>query len=231
MFALYLHGFASSAQSSKAAFFRTRLSKHGVEVLTPDFNAPDFSTLTVTRMLDQVGDVLGSLPADEEIALIGSSLGGFVAVHSAVRYPDRVARIVLLAPALDFGGNRMRKLGDHGIEEWRRTNRLEVFHYGFGRVMPVHFELYTDAARYDAFNADVAMPVLAFQGEHDDAVDPATVRRWCAPRANVRLRMLNDDHQLLSSLEEIWRETAGFFALGADATPAPSPPQGGAPQA
>jgi len=214
---LYLHGFASSAQSSKAAFFRSRLAAQGVDILTPDFNAPDFSTLTVTRMLDQVGDLLSTIPADEEVALIGSSLGGFVAVHSAVRHPKRISRLVLLAPALDFGGNRMRKLGEHGIEEWRRTNRLEVFHYGYGRVMPVHYELYTDASHYDAFHANVAVPVLVFQGEHDDAVDPQTVKRWCATRPNVQLRMLNDDHQLLSSLEEIWRETAAFFKLPQEA--------------
>lgn len=230
MHVLYLHGFASSAQSSKATFFRTRLAQYDVPVLTPDFNAPDFSTLTVTRMLDQVGEVLSTIPVDEEVALIGSSLGGFVAVHTAVRYPDRIGRMVLLAPALDFGGNRMRSLGDKGIDEWRRTNKLDVFHYGFGRMMSVHFDLYTDAERYDAFNAEVAMPVLVFQGERDDAVDPETVKRWCAVRSNVQLRMLNDDHQLLSSLEQLWTETVAFFKLP-EPTPAPSRPPGEVPQA
>jgi uncharacterized protein len=213
MHVLYLHGFASSAQSSKATFFRTRFATHGVEVLTPDFNAPDFSRLTVSRMLDQVSDALSRIPNGEEVALIGSSLGGFVAVHTAVRHPQRIARIVLLAPALDFGGNRMRRLGNQGIEEWRRTNQLEVFHYSYGRMMPVHFELYTDAARYDAFNADVLAPTLVFQGEHDDSVDPETVKRWCGVRSNVRLRLLDDGHQLLDSLEQIWTETAAFFSL------------------
>ena len=139
MHVLYLHGFASSAQSSKAAFFRSKLAAHGVEVHTPDFNAPDFSTLTVTRMLGQVHDVIQAL-GPGPVTLVGSSLGGFVAVHAALRDAGRVDRIVLLAPALDFGGNRMRALGDRGIEEWRRTNRLDVFHHAFGRLMPVHYE-------------------------------------------------------------------------------------------
>ncbi len=231
MRALYLHGFASSALSSKATFFRTRLAQHHVPVLTPDFNAPDFSTLTVTRMLDQVGEVLNGIPDEEEVALIGSSLGGFIAVHTALRYPRRIARMVLLAPALDFGGNRMRSLGQKGIDEWRRANKLDVFHYGFGRTMSVHFELYTDAARYDAFHAELTLPTLVFQGERDDAVDPATVKRWCAARANVQLRLLDDDHQLLSSLEQIWTETAAFFSLPVDTTPARSRPPGEAPPA
>ena len=177
MHVLYLHGFASSAQSSKAAFFRSKLSAHGVELQTPDFNAPDFSTLTVTRMLGQVRDTIQTL-APGPVTLIGSSLGAFVAVHAALRDRGRIDRLVLLAPALDFGGNRMRALGDRGIEEWRRTDRLDVFHHAYGRVMPVHFELYADAARYDAFNARIDVPIQIFQGRSDTAVDPATVERW-----------------------------------------------------
>jgi len=214
MHVLYLHGFASSAQSSKAAFFRSKLTAHGVEVHTPDFNAPDFSTLTVTRMLGQVHDVIESL-GPGPVTLIGSSLGGFVAVHAALRDAGRVDRLVLLAPALDFGGNRMRALGDRGIEEWRRTNRLEVFHYGLGRLMPVHYELYADAARYDAFNARVDLPIRIFQGRRDTAVDPETVQRWAEARPTAVLRMLDDDHQLLGSLETIWAETAGFLGVAA----------------
>ena len=51
---LYLHGFASSPQSSKATFFSTRLAERGIEMMVPDLNQPDFSTLTVSRMLEQV---------------------------------------------------------------------------------------------------------------------------------------------------------------------------------
>ena len=69
----------------------------------------------------------------------------------------------------------MRQLGDRGIEEWRRTDRLDVFHYGYGRMMPVHYELYTDARRYDCMSAALTMPIQIFQGRRDDAVDPATV--------------------------------------------------------
>jgi pimeloyl-ACP methyl ester carboxylesterase len=212
MHVLYLHGFASSAQSSKAAFFRSKLGAYGVEVHTPDFNEPDFSTLTVTRMIEQVHDTIQAL-SPGPVALIGSSLGGFVAVHAALAEARRVRQMVLLAPALDFGGNRMRALGDRGIDEWRRSNRLDVFHYGFGKVMPVHYELYADAARYDAFHTKVEIPIQAFQGRRDTSVDPATVERWAETRPNVELHVLDDDHQLLGSLETIWAETARFLGL------------------
>jgi len=208
----YLHGFASSAKSSKAAFFATRLAQHGVAVDTPDFNLPDFSTLTITRMVDQVADAVDH-GGNEPAVLIGSSLGAFVAVQAALRSPSAVSQMILLAPALDFGGNRMRQLGDRGIDEWRRTNRLEVFHYAYGRMMPVHYELYADARRYDCMAAALSMPVQIFQGRRDDAVDPETVEAWARSRPNVELHMLDDDHQLLSSLDYIWGQVARFLGL------------------
>jgi pimeloyl-ACP methyl ester carboxylesterase len=209
----YLHGFASSARSSKAAFFAERLARHGIQLRTPDLNEPEFSTLTITRMVRQVCgelDALGGEPA----ALIGSSLGAFVAVQAALQRPDTVSRLILLAPALDFGGNRMRDLGDRGIGEWRRTDRLDVFHYGYGRVLPVHYELYADARRYDCMGATLTMPVQVFQGRRDELVDSDTVERWCLARASIaELHLLDDDHQLLSSLEFIWGEVERFLGL------------------
>ena len=168
MHVFYLHGFASSAQSTKAAFFRRQLLEHGMALHTPDFNEPDFSTLTITRMIDQVRDAIDQLPAGR-VALIGSSLGGFVAVQVAERFPGLVDRLVLLAPALDVDGKRLQELGDRGVDEWRRTNRLDVFHHAYGRVMPIHYELYEDACRHDTFNARVDMPILIFQGRRDIA--------------------------------------------------------------
>jgi pimeloyl-ACP methyl ester carboxylesterase len=206
---VYLHGFASSARSTKATFFAEKLAAKGIEMSVPDLNQPDFSTLTVTRMLKQAGDAIEA--ADDPVALIGSSLGGFVAVQAAVEHSARVQRIVLLAPALDFDGNRLSELGDRGLDEWKTSNRLDVFHYAYGRMMPVQYELYADARRYNAFDAALTQPVQVFQGRRDSSVDPDTVARWAAARPNVELHLLDDDHQLLGSLGEIWKEMERFL--------------------
>ena len=206
---VYLHGFASSARSTKATFFAEKLAAKGIEMSVPDLNQPDFSTLTVTRMLKQAGDAIDAV--GEPVALIGSSLGGFVAVQAAVEHAARVQRIVLLAPALDFDGNRLSELGDRGLDEWKSSNRLDVFHYAYGRVMPVQYELYADARRYNAFDAPLTQPVQVFQGRRDSSVDPDTVARWAAARPNVELHLLDDDHQLVGSLGEIWKEMERFL--------------------
>jgi len=131
----------------------------------------------------------------------------FVALHAAARRTTdrKVDRLILLAPALDFGGNRLRQLGGHGIDEWRARGTLPVFHYALKQPADVGFELYEDAARYDAIALDVQLPTLVFQGTRDASVDPATVTRWASSRPAVDLHMVDDEHQLTGSMKEIWR--------------------------
>lgn len=208
---IYLHGFASSSHSGKASYLGERLRERGVRFLAPDLNFPDFSTLTVTRMIEQTGELIEQ--AKEPLTLIGSSLGAFVAVNAAVKWPDRVARLVLMAPALDFGDEGLKGPGGADIAAWKAAGQLNVFHFAYGRMMPVHYELYADARRYDAMDADLTMPILVFQGRRDTAVDPATVEAWSRRRPNVELHMLDDDHQLTASLSYIWAGLAAFLDL------------------
>jgi pimeloyl-ACP methyl ester carboxylesterase len=136
-----------------------------------------------------------------------------VAVHAAAKWPDQVAKLVLMAPALDFGDDGLKGPGGTDLAGWKAAGHLNVFHFAYGRMLPVHYELYADARRYDAMNADLKMPILVFQGRRDSAVDPATVEAWSRRRPNVELHMLDDDHQLKVSLSYIWEKLATFLDL------------------
>jgi pimeloyl-ACP methyl ester carboxylesterase len=210
---VYLHGFASSPASSKAQRFEKELASHGIGFSCPDLNQPAFETLTVTRMLADTRRALDAAPG-RPVAVIGSSLGAFVAVHAAEAPWGRdIDRLILLAPALDFGGNRLRQLGDRGLDEWRTTGRLEIFHYGDNVTRHVGFELHEDAARFDAFRVRRAVPTLVYQGRQDESVSPDMVARWAVERRHVTLRLVEDGHQLTASLDQIWTEAETFLGL------------------
>lgn len=214
--ALYLHGFASSPQSTKAMVLTDRLGHFGVRLVAPDFNEPDFSTLTVTRMLEQTDREIAAL-SPEPVALVGSSLGGFVAVHAAARQkPDttrRIAALVLLAPALEFGRDQIGGKGPGSLEAWKKSGRLEVFHYAYGGMRSVDYALYRDAHRYDAYAVTVSVPTVVVYGTRDESVDPGSIERWAENRSNVTLRPVDDGHQLTNSLDLVWLETARALGL------------------
>jgi uncharacterized protein len=212
----YLHGFASSPESSKAEYLRARLAPLGIPLHAPDFNEPDFSSLTVSRMLEQVRAAVAALPPGP-VGLIASSLGGFVAIHAAASQAagtaHPIARLVLLAPAVDFASGRDGWLTADELEHWRTTGWREVFHHAFGRSVQLHYGVYADGRRFDAFAAQFDAPALVFQGDQDTVVSPTRVREWAAPRANVRVRLLADDHRLQAHIDTIWTESAVFFGL------------------
>ena len=209
---LYLHGFASSPKSTKVGFFSARLREHGVEVRCPDFNQPDFATLTTTRMLDQLGAELARLNG-APATLVGSSLGGTLAILAAERCAAQVDRLVLLAPAVMFAKPGHHLLPPERIEEWRRRGALPFFHYADNAARDLQFGFYEDSLRYDAFNATVWQPVLIFQGLRDESVDYRTVEAFAKTRSNVTLSLLDDDHQLIASLPRIWNDVREFLEL------------------
>jgi pimeloyl-ACP methyl ester carboxylesterase len=120
---------------------------------------------------------------------------------------------VLLAPALDFSLKNDRRIGPDRLKTWRDTNELDVFHYGEGVMRTVSYDLYSDAQRYQPLGLELTVPTLVFQGTCDESVDPEMVRAWADQLPAVTLHLMDDDHQLLGSLERIWGETSAFLGL------------------
>src|SRR5262245_26112884 len=207
----YLHGFASSAQSTKAGYLAERLEAHGVVVQRPDFNAPDFATMTLTRMLEQVAASLSRL-APGPVLLVGSSLGGTLAVLAAERF-DRVSHLVLLAPAVMFGKPGHHLLPPERLEAWRRDGAMPFYHYGYGEERLLNVWFYEDSLQYNPMDAQFRQPTLIFQGLRDASVDHRTVERFAALRPNVTLSLLDDDHSLVASLPRIWDGVCAFLEL------------------
>jgi uncharacterized protein len=208
---LYLHGFASSPASRKAQFFANRLQVDGLRLEIPDLAEGNFEQLTISRQLRAVDRLLEGEPA----ALIGSSLGGYLAALYAADHPE-VDRLVLLAPAFDFPRLWQASLGQEGIAEWRRNRTKLVFHHAEQREMPLDFEFLEDAIRFPAF-PHFAQPALLFHGEQDPVVPIGHSVLFASSHPNVRLHRLNSAHELTDVLDEIWLPARTFLL---DRTPA-----------
>lgn len=211
---IYLHGFASSPGSSKARFFRDRLTSAGASVTIPDLAEGDFEHLTISGQLGVLERAAGPGP----VRLIGSSMGGYLAALYAARHTE-VERLVLLAPAFGFHRRWTGRLGPGELDRWRSTDSLGVFHYGEGRIRSLSYGLVTDSAQYEDYPR-VHQPTLIIHGRHDDIVPLEFSEEFASKRPNVRLEAVESGHDLLDVLEQISGSVVEFLT-GAGRAPAP----------
>lgn len=89
----FLHGLDSSGSGTKGRFF----ARNFPHVVCPDF------TGTLPDRLQQLAKLVDD---QRQLLLIGSSFGGLMATCFALAHPEKMARLILLAPALNFAGYR-----------------------------------------------------------------------------------------------------------------------------
>ena len=197
---IYLHGFASGPQSSKAQFFRRRFEELGIAMRIPDLSEGNFEGLTISGQLRVVESIAGG----DDVFLIGSSMGGYLAALYAARHLE-VKKLVLLAPAFGFARRWPLMLGEEKVAEWRRTGWLPIYHYGDKMERRVGYELLQDAEKYEDY-PEISQPALVFHGRKDDVVPVEYSEEFAARHPQVRLRVMESGHELIDVLEEIWRE-------------------------
>ena len=206
MRAVYLHGFASGPGSRKASFFRGRLSEAGIEVTIPDLAQGDFENLTIAGQLKVVEEAMG----DGEAALIGSSMGGYVAALYAARHSAQVTRLVLLAPAFGFAERWPAVVGEAGMNRWLSTGKLPVYHYAERRMRDLGLAMFEDSRRWEA-EPNFAQPAMIFHGVNDTVVPVDASRSFASRQENVRLIEMQSDHELTDVLPQIWADCGDFL--------------------
>lgn len=87
--AYFLHGLDSSGNGTKGRFFADNF---------PHIVRPDF-TGSLTDRLEQLTELCTE---QHDLLFIGSSFGGLMATCYAIDHPQATARLILLAPALNF---------------------------------------------------------------------------------------------------------------------------------
>ncbi len=207
---LYLHGFASSPVSRKARFFAEKLAELGLSLEVPDLAEANFENLTITGQLKLIERVCNHQP----VALIGSSLGGYLAALYAAGHSE-VKKLVLLAPAFQFYQLWAEELGPDRLDFWRKAGFMPIFHYGEEREVSLGYQLMEDAVRYDSF-PDFSQPALIFHGTRDTVVPVQYAAAFAEAHPNARLIRLESGHELIDVLDLIWRE-AGDFLIHDDA--------------
>jgi uncharacterized protein len=207
---LYLHGFASGPSSHKARALAGRFASIGVALDVPDLTpgADGFERSTPSSMLAIAEGRLASAPPPH--AIIGSSLGGYLAATAASRDPS-IERLVLMAPAFRLFERWSARLGPAEIADWRARG-LETMHYASGTRRRIGWTFFEDAQGWPAF-PEVRVPTLCIAGTRDETVPIEDVEAFVARTPTARLVAVDDGHELAASIDRIFAEARAFLRV------------------
>ena len=185
---LFLPGYASDMDGNKAVAIDAFAERMGIAMVRFDYSGTGlsdgaFDDGTLDRWLDEALAVIDQL-TEGPVVLIGSSMGGWIALHLALRRPERVQALVGIAAAPDF-------------TEWGFSDQARAMLRGDGEARASDDDFRPTRAFWESgqrmrlLEAEIAVecPVRLVHGDQDKDV-PATV----ALRLLARLR--SDDVQL-----------------------------------
>lgn len=212
---IYLHGFASSPQGTKAQYFRNCFENLQIQVKSPDLNQGDFFNLTLTRQLELIETAYihrFNQSEFKDITLVGSSFGGLTAAILAQRHLQ-VNRLVLLAPAFNFHVHLSNLLGEDKIQQWKADRSWLFFHYGENRDLRLNYNFWPDLLQYRDESFSREIPTLILHGIDDDVIPIRSSREFASQRPWVKLQELESDHGLGNMVVEIWQAIQGFCQI------------------
>ena len=103
---LFLPGYASDMDGAKAEAIDRFAARRGLAMLRFDYSGTglsggSFEQGTLGRWIDEAQAMAEHL-VEGPLVLVGSSMGGWIALHLALRLPERVKALVGIAAAPDF---------------------------------------------------------------------------------------------------------------------------------
>ena len=175
--ALWLGGFRSDMTGTKAQAIAAWAAQRDQGFLRFDYfahgaSSGDFAQGTISRWREDALAVIDQL-TEGPLILVGSSMGGWIACLVAAVRPERIASLVLIAPAPDFTEALMRPslrpealkaLADQGV--WTAPDNFGEGGYPITRL------LLEDGARWSILRGPVPIraPVRILQGGADTSV-------------------------------------------------------------
>lgn len=205
---LFLPGYASDMEGTKAHAIDAFCSSRGIGCFRMDYSGTGssggkFEEGTLTRWLDEVLAAI-DLMTDGPLILAGSSMGGWLALHAALRRKERVKALLGIAAAPDFthwgySGEEKEVLVRDGKLE--RSNPYgpepSVTWRGFWESGQTSLLLYNVI--------DLTIPVRLVHGEQDEEVPVGVPIKLVADlrSADVQLRLIKGAGHRLSEPHEI----------------------------
>ncbi len=218
---VWLGGFKSDMAGSKAQTLADWAMANGRAYVRFDYlghgeSSGDFVKGTISRWREDALAVIDQLTAGP-LVLVGSSMGGWLACLVAAVRAERIAGMVLVAPAADFTEKLM--VPEMTAADWLAMDRDGVWMRpsDYGDPYPIARELIEDGARWSILPGPVPVeaPVRILQG----GVDPDVPWRHALALAqalkteDLVFSLIKDGDHRLSRPQDLQRLVAAVAEL------------------
>jgi pimeloyl-ACP methyl ester carboxylesterase len=189
---VFLPGYASDMEGAKALALDAFAERRGLAMLRLDYSGTgsspgEFAKGTLAMWLEEALAAVDRL-TDGPIVLVGSSMGGWIALHLALLRPERVQALVGIAAAPDF-------------TQWGFENGQAAERQGLTRAF------WESGQKLVVLDGEIAIdcPVRLIHGELDGDVPPDIAHRTMAAlrSADVQLNLIKGGGHRLSEPREI----------------------------
>lgn len=173
---IFVHGFLSDCGGAKSRAFAEHARERGYAWLRFDQRGHGRSDgsvkhLRISRLLADLEVVLDYF-APRPIVLVGSSMGGWLSVLAAQARPQRVAGLLLIAPAFNFIRHHLAALPAADRTDWARTDAQRFASRYDSGAYELEYAAVADAEKFDVTRGKVELncPTIVVHGEQDEAV-------------------------------------------------------------
>jgi pimeloyl-ACP methyl ester carboxylesterase len=209
----FLPGFRSVHSGDKARAVAAFAAERGLACLRFDYlghgdSDGDFTGFRISEAIRDAAACIGKVTRKgQRRILVGSSMGGWIAVELVRLGLVEVHGLLLIAPALDFVARRMATLPKPLLEQLRNHGHMDVPDaWAPGESYRLSQRFLADAMFHQTPPTpwDPGMPVSILHGSADDSVPIEASRKLAARTQGAKLMEIEGgDHRLNTHLPEL----------------------------
>ncbi|MDH3639315.1 MAG: alpha/beta fold hydrolase, partial [Gammaproteobacteria bacterium] len=171
---VFVHGFRSTCAGDKSLVLAQSASQYGRSWVRFDLrghgdSGGEFRNFRISAALDDVLNVVDWCPR-VPLVIIGSSLGGWLGVLAAQARPQRISRLMLIAPAFNFIEEVFATIPATQLRAWRERGEMRFDDTFTNGQFSLPYAVLDDARRFDVLDRDLCLPcpVDIYHGEQDE---------------------------------------------------------------
>ena len=200
---IFIHGLNSDMYGLKALSIEKYAKKKGLSFIRFDCRGHgksfgNFEDFTLTDWKEDLIYIIDKLTEGPQI-LIGSSMGGWLMILAAKSRPRRIAGLIGLATAVDFGAELYRKLSVKNKKEIKEKGITKYFSYGFSYFIKENF--FIDCKKNNILKKKFrfSKPIILIHGLKDTVVKsniPEKIMKITSSKDIQIIYLKSSDHRL-----------------------------------